>query len=109
MNPNSIEVAGWIGCLFFVVAGWNQVENPVVSGCLCGGEAVVAAAETCLAEPDSIDAGHRPRHAKRNSARVSKADTGDEGHTSVGGQLIEHRPNRIYDRCYKSHLAKGVD
>jgi hypothetical protein len=27
MNLNSIEVAGWIGCLFFVVAGWNQVEK----------------------------------------------------------------------------------
>ena len=27
MNPNSIELAAWIGCLFFLVAGWNQVEK----------------------------------------------------------------------------------
>jgi hypothetical protein len=25
--PTSVEVAGWIGCLFFLVAGWNQVEK----------------------------------------------------------------------------------
>jgi len=24
---NSLEVAAWIGCLFFLVAGWNQVEK----------------------------------------------------------------------------------
>jgi hypothetical protein len=31
MNPaltgTSFELAGWIGCLFFLVAGWNQVEK----------------------------------------------------------------------------------
>jgi len=27
MNANSLELAGWIGCLFFLVAGWNQVEK----------------------------------------------------------------------------------
>ena len=26
-TPSSIEIAAWIGCLFFLVAGWNQVEN----------------------------------------------------------------------------------
>jgi hypothetical protein len=25
--PTSVEVAAWIGCLFFLVAGWNQVER----------------------------------------------------------------------------------
>lgn len=25
--PTAVEVAGWIGCLFFLVAGWNQVER----------------------------------------------------------------------------------
>lgn len=27
MNPNPLELAGWIGSLFFLVAGWNQVEK----------------------------------------------------------------------------------
>ena len=27
MNPNSIELAAFIGCLFVLVAGWNQVEK----------------------------------------------------------------------------------
>jgi len=31
MNPNlsanSLELAAWISCLFFLVAGWNQVEK----------------------------------------------------------------------------------
>ncbi len=27
MNPNAVELAGWVGCLFFLVAGWNQVEK----------------------------------------------------------------------------------
>ena len=27
MNPNSVELAAWVGCLFFLVAGWNQVER----------------------------------------------------------------------------------
>jgi hypothetical protein len=27
MNPNAVEVAAWIGCLFLLVAGWNQVEK----------------------------------------------------------------------------------
>jgi predicted RNase H-like nuclease (RuvC/YqgF family) len=27
MNSNSMELAAWIGCLFFLVAGWNQVER----------------------------------------------------------------------------------
>jgi len=27
MNPNSMELAAWIGCLFLLVAGWNQVEK----------------------------------------------------------------------------------
>lgn len=31
MNPDltnhSLELAAWIGCLFFLVAGWNQVEK----------------------------------------------------------------------------------
>ena len=26
-SPSSIEIAAWIGCLFFLVAGWNQVES----------------------------------------------------------------------------------
>ena len=26
-SPSSVEVAAWIGCLFFLVAGWNQVER----------------------------------------------------------------------------------
>ena len=26
-GPNAVEVAAWIGCLFFLVAGWNQVEQ----------------------------------------------------------------------------------
>jgi hypothetical protein len=25
--PSPLELAGWIGCLFFLVAGWNQVER----------------------------------------------------------------------------------
>lgn len=27
ITPSSIEIAAWIGCLFFLVAGWNQVES----------------------------------------------------------------------------------
>ena len=30
MSPipsNSFELAAWVGCLFFLVAGWNQVEK----------------------------------------------------------------------------------
>lgn len=27
MHANSMELAAWVGCLFFVVAGWNQVEK----------------------------------------------------------------------------------
>ena len=27
MHPNSLELAAWVGCLFFLVAGWNQVEK----------------------------------------------------------------------------------
>lgn len=27
MNPTSLEIAAFIGCLFFLVAGWNQVER----------------------------------------------------------------------------------
>ncbi|HLH54559.1 MAG TPA: hypothetical protein VKY92_13180 [Verrucomicrobiae bacterium] len=27
LNSNAVELAGWIGCLFFLVAGWNQVEK----------------------------------------------------------------------------------
>jgi hypothetical protein len=26
-TPTALEVAAWIGCLFFLVAGWNQVER----------------------------------------------------------------------------------
>src|SRR5262245_22678776 len=26
-SPSSLEIAAWIGCLFFLVAGWNQVES----------------------------------------------------------------------------------
>ena len=26
-SSNALELAGWIGCLFFLVAGWNQVEK----------------------------------------------------------------------------------
>jgi len=26
-SPTSVEIAAWIGCLFFLVAGWNQVER----------------------------------------------------------------------------------
>ncbi len=26
-SPTSIEVAAWVGCLFFLAAGWNQVER----------------------------------------------------------------------------------
>ena len=29
MNPNSVEVAVWIGCLFFLVAGWNQANSSI--------------------------------------------------------------------------------
>lgn len=25
-SPSPLEIAAWIGCLFFLVAGWNQVE-----------------------------------------------------------------------------------
>jgi hypothetical protein len=25
--PSPVELAAWIGCLFFLVAGWNQVER----------------------------------------------------------------------------------
>src|SRR5690242_13984863 len=27
MTPSSMELAAWIGCLFFLIAGWNQVEK----------------------------------------------------------------------------------
>ena len=27
MNLTSTELAAWIGCLFFLIAGWNQVER----------------------------------------------------------------------------------
>ena len=27
ITPNSLEIAAWIGCLFFLVAGGNQVES----------------------------------------------------------------------------------
>src|SRR5438105_8980520 len=26
-SPTSVELAAWVGCLFFLVAGWNQVER----------------------------------------------------------------------------------
>ncbi|HYG36406.1 MAG TPA: hypothetical protein VEC99_16550 [Clostridia bacterium] len=26
-SPSSLEIASWLGCLFFLVAGWNQVEK----------------------------------------------------------------------------------
>lgn len=26
-SPTPVEIAAWIGCLFFLVAGWNQVER----------------------------------------------------------------------------------
>ena len=26
-GPTAVEVAAWVGCLFFLVAGWNQVEQ----------------------------------------------------------------------------------
>jgi len=26
-NFSPVEIAAWIGCLFFLVAGWNQVES----------------------------------------------------------------------------------
>jgi hypothetical protein len=26
-SPTAVEIAAWIGCLFFLVAGWNQVER----------------------------------------------------------------------------------
>lgn len=26
-SPTPVELAAWIGCLFFLVAGWNQVER----------------------------------------------------------------------------------
>jgi DNA repair exonuclease SbcCD ATPase subunit len=26
-SPTSVQIAAWIGCLFFLVAGWNQVET----------------------------------------------------------------------------------
>lgn len=26
-SPTAVEIAAWIGCLFFLVAGWNQVEG----------------------------------------------------------------------------------
>ena len=27
ITPTAVEIAAWIGCLFFLVAGWNQVER----------------------------------------------------------------------------------
>ena len=27
LPSNSFEIAAWLGCLFFLVAGWNQVEK----------------------------------------------------------------------------------
>jgi|SRR5689334_6686175 chromosome segregation ATPase len=27
MNLHPLDIAAWIGCLFFLVAGWNQVEK----------------------------------------------------------------------------------
>jgi hypothetical protein len=27
MNPTSLDIAAFLGCLFFLVAGWNQVER----------------------------------------------------------------------------------
>ena len=27
LNPSSMEIAAWLGGLFFLVAGWNQVER----------------------------------------------------------------------------------
>ncbi len=27
LTPGAVEVAAWISCLFFLVAGWNQVER----------------------------------------------------------------------------------
>ena len=27
MTPTPVEIAAWLGCLFFLVAGWNQVER----------------------------------------------------------------------------------
>jgi hypothetical protein len=27
LSPNSLELVAWIGSLFFLVAGWNQVET----------------------------------------------------------------------------------
>jgi len=27
MNITAVEIAAWLGCLFFLVAGWNQVES----------------------------------------------------------------------------------
>ncbi len=26
-SPTSLEITAWLGCLFFLVAGWNQVES----------------------------------------------------------------------------------
>ncbi len=26
-TPGAVEIAAWLGCLFFLVAGWNQVES----------------------------------------------------------------------------------
>jgi hypothetical protein len=26
-SPSSVQIAAWLGCLFFLVAGWNQVER----------------------------------------------------------------------------------
>jgi len=26
-GPSAVEIAAWVGCLFFLVAGWNQVEQ----------------------------------------------------------------------------------
>jgi hypothetical protein len=26
-TPSPLEIAAWLGCLFFLVAGWNQVEK----------------------------------------------------------------------------------
>jgi hypothetical protein len=27
LSSNPVEIVAWIGCLFFLVAGWNQVEK----------------------------------------------------------------------------------
>jgi hypothetical protein len=68
MNPNSMELAAWIRCLFLLVAGWNQVEadwRSLAAGATSTGWQVVAVPGLV---PDEI---FFARIASRAATRVS--------------------------------------